>query len=413
MNELIQSIKPVPIAKKTDENRIIEHAKTIIEHLEVNTPALARNDIAAWRMAHQMALNVENPKRQSLYNIYEFTTELDTHTAGVVQRTKLGVIQRRFKLVDASGTENKDLTKILQTPWFVNFMSLALDAEYYGHSLIEFGDVIRKADKMYFADVKLVPRNHVVPEFGVIVSRQGDDPKTQGLSYRDGNLADWCLEAGTPKNLGLYLKVSVHVISKKHVQIFWDNFAERFGIPLIYATTETRNTADRVKIENMLKNMGNSAWGYFPNGTVLTLLETAKGDAFQVFDQRIIRANKEISIGLAGQTMAFEDGSSRSQAEVHEHGFDEIKKAFAQNLAFLINYSLLPLMVKHGFPVQNHEFQWDYAHEYSASEMQAIEQMLLNNYEVDPDYFVDKYGIPILGIKAGGNNFFGLGRLLQ
>jgi hypothetical protein len=193
------------------------------------------------------------------------------------------------------------------------------------------------------------------------------------------------------------------------VQIFWDNFAERFGIPIIYATTETRNDSDRVKVENMLSNFGNNTWGFFPAGVKLDLLETTKGDAFRVFDTRIIRANKEISIGLAGQTMAFEDGASRAQGEVHERGFEEIKTAVATRLKFLINFQLLPKMLMHGFPVQGHTFEWDYSAKYTPEQMRAIEQMLLNNYEIDPKYFIDKYNITITGVKTRETDPFGKG----
>ena len=391
--------------KASSEAQILERSATIIKELDVQSKQLTHQDISKWRMAHQMALNVENPKRIQLYNIYDDTTSLDTHLSGVVERTKQGIMQRKFKLVDKSGKENEDTTALLETPWFMNFLSLALDAEYYGHSLIEFGDVIQHSGVPAFADVVLVPRRHVCPEYGVILRNQSDTPN-QGTPYRTGPYACWTVEAGKPADLGLFLKVTPHVISKKHVQIFWDNFAERFGIPLIYATTETRNDSDRAKIENMLSRMGNNAWAYFPQGTKLELLETSKGDAFKVFDNRILRANDEISIGLAGQTMSFTNGSSRSQAEVHERGFDEIKEAMATRIKFLCNYRLLPFMKMHGFPVEGYWFEWDNSREYTTDEMRQIEAMLLQYYEIEPEYFTDRYNVRITGVK-GDNTFFG------
>jgi hypothetical protein len=399
---------PQSVLKKDDTAQLVERARQVITELDVKAARLVKNDISQWRAAHQQALNIENPKRANLYNIYNFTTEIDTHVSGVVERTKLGVMQGRFKLTDKNGKENYDITALFETPWFWQFMSLALDAEYYGNSLIQFGNVILKDGKIYFDGVELVPRNHVCPEYGVILRDPSDEPN-RGIPYRSGAFTAWTIEAGTPKDLGRYLKISPHVISKKHVQIFWDNFAERFGIPIIYATTQTRNDSDRVKVENMLSNFGNNTWGFFPAGVELKLIETAKGDAFKVFDERIIRANKEISIGLAGQTMAFEDGSSLSQSEVHERGFEEVKTAFATRLKFLINFQLLPKMLLHGFPVQGYTFEWDDSAEYTPEQMQTIEQMLLNNYDIDPQYFIDKYNIAITGVKSHEPDPFGQG----
>jgi hypothetical protein len=388
-------------SQKDETAQVIEKAKTIIRQLQVTTERLSKNDIAAWRLAHQQALNVDNPRRMALYNIYDFTTDIDTHLTGVKNRTKMGIIQRKFKMVDEAGKENAELTKMLKAPWFFQFMSHALDADYYGHSLIQFGNVVCRNGKSWFEDVELVPRRHVVPEFGVLLRDPSDNPAA-GIPYRTGTLANWCIEAGAKYDLGLFLKVTPHVISKKHVQIFWDNFAERFGIPLIYTSTDARSDADRVKIENMLSQMGNSSWAYFPQGTVLNLLETSKGDAFQVFDRRIVRANKEISIGLAGQTMAFEDGASLSQAEVHDAGFEEIKDGMALNLEFLINFKLAPLMIAHGFPIQGYSFEWDNAREYTPDEMSRIEETILRNYNVDPEYFIERYNIPITGEREPG-----------
>jgi hypothetical protein len=408
MNYTVTYTDPQAATKTDDTAQLIERTRQVITELDVKTARLVKNDIAQWRAAHQLALSVENPKRINLYNIYEFTTDIDTHVSGVVERTKLGVMQRKFKLTDKNGKENYDITSIFESPWFWQFMNLALDAEYYGNSLIQLGNVIIKDGKMYFDGVELVPRNHVCPEYGVILREISNEPN-RGIPYRSGPFATWTAEAGMPKDLGRYLRISPHAISKKHVQIFWDNFAERFGIPIIYATTDTRNDSDRVKVENMLANFGNNTWGFFPAGVKLDLLETTKGDAFRVFDSRIIRANKEISIGLAGQTMSFEDGSSRAQGEVHERGFEEVKTAFATRLKFLINFQLLPRMLQHGFPVQGYTFEWDDSAEYTPEQMREIEQMLLNNYEIDPQYFIDKYNISITGVKSRESDPFGQG----
>jgi hypothetical protein len=64
-------------------------------------------------------------------------------------------------------------------------------------------------------------------------------------------------------------------------------------------------------------------------------------------------------------------------------------------------------MLMHGFPVAGYTFEWDDSAEYTPEEMQRIEQMLLNNYEIDPVYFQDKYNIPITGVKDNDPDPFG------
>lgn len=386
------------MAKNNNTNKeMISKAQTIIQEIQPSTEQLSKKDIGAWRRAHQMAVNAENPNRNELYNIYDYTTSIDPFVTGILQRTKLEVMQRKFRVVNSKGEEQLELTNIFEAIWFKRLMSLALDARYWGHSLIELGDMVTDPIPGY-SYVKLVPRYNVIPERGLIIKQKSD---THGFDYRSGALSEWVIEVGDPFDLGIFLKATPHAISKKHVTIFWDNFAERFGIPILYAITDSRNDADRYKINNMLKNMGSSASGLFPQGTELKLIENKAGDAFKVFDQRIVRANEELSVALAGQTMAFTDGASLSQAQVHQAGFEMIINQMADELKDVVNGQLIPRMVLHGMrQLEGHRFEWNDAYEFSPKEMMDIEQMLLNNYEIDPKYFIDKYGITITGSKS-------------
>jgi hypothetical protein len=119
---------------------------------------------------------------------------------------------------------------------------------------------------------------------------------------------------------------------------------------------------------------------------------------FHLYDRRIERANSEISKGILGQTMTIDNGSSLSQSEVHLQVLQNLVSADADFLRDLINNRLLPFMAMHGFPVAGYRFDWDEAVEYKPEEMRAIEQMLLTaGYEINPQYFIDKYNIDITG----------------
>jgi hypothetical protein len=52
-------------------------------------------------------------------------------------------------------------------------------------------------------------------------------------------------------------------------------------------------------------------------------------------------------------------------------------------------------MILHGFPFTGHSFEWDDSREYTPDEMSRIEESILRNYKVDPQYFIDRYNIPI------------------
>lgn len=148
-------------------------------------------------------------------------------------------------------------------------------------------------------------------------------------------------------------------------------------------------------MEKMLDEMGAAGWGLFQDGTDIEVVESSKGDAFNVYDRRIDRANSELSKLIIGQTMTIEDGSSLSQSQTHLKVFENLVDADCDTLRDVVNNQLIPRMVRHGFPLDGLHFDWDYSADYSPEQQVAYESMLLNNFEIDPAYFEEKYNIPV------------------
>lgn len=379
--------------------------KSLLMMLEQKTNALTKQDNRRWRQAWQMAINVENPKRLALYAIYR-DTMVDLHLSGCFSQRFHKTLLKSFVIVDEQGNEDPEALRIFESKWFYHFLLRALDSIAWGHSLIQLGDVVTDANGvMKFDDVQLVPREHVMPEFGLLLREPNDSPD-QGISYREGDLANWCVEVGDPYDLGLLLKCATHAIAKKNVTVFWDVFSEIFGMPLRIATTTSQNPADRKQIETMLEEMGAAGWGLFQDGTTVQFLESSRGDAYNVYDKRIALANSEMSKGVLGQTMTIDNGSSLSQANVHWDVLESIAMADAQLMEFLINDDLIPKMIRLGFPLKNRTFRWVDADLLSHTEQRELERMLLEFFELDPHYFVEKYKIPITGVKQQGGSFF-------
>ena len=170
-------------------------------------------------------------------------------------------------------------------------------------------------------------------------------------------------------------------------------------MPIRIAKTTARDPKDRTQIESMLSSMGAAAWGLFPDGTDIDIKETTRGDAFNVYDKRIERANSELSKGILNQTMTIDNGSSLSQSEVHLEVFENVVEKDADLVRDIVNGQLLPRMVKHGFPVKGLRFEWDNSIDYTPEQQLEYEKMILDRFEVNPQYLIDKYGVPITGKK--------------
>lgn len=376
--------------------------KTVMQ-LQRTTDSLIRRDIGDWRNAWQMAINVDHPNRQPLYDIYR-DVAVDLHLSGCIQQREGFVMARSFKLVNADGDEDEEALTYFDAAWFKDLIRLALDANYWGHSLIELGNIITTEDgKPAYDGVTLIPRKHVIPEFGRVITDLGQD-WTTGIDYRQPPFCDWLIEVGRPNSLGLYLKAATQTIPKKNALAFWDTFAEIFGMPMRIARTTTRDDKEMKRMEKMMSDMGTEGWGIFQQGTEIEVVESSRGDAFNVYDRRIERANSELSKLIIGQTMTIEDGSSLSQSETHLEVFQNIIEADCDSIRDIVNDQLIPRMIRHGFPLKGLRFEWDYSVDYSPEQQVAYETMVLNNYEVAPSYFEDKYGMPVGERRNNANN---------
>lgn len=378
------------LAKGNDRKRV----QKMVMELQRTTDALTRKDIQDWRNAWQRAINIDSPNRQILYDIYR-DAEIDLHLSGCIDQRKGFVLSRSFKLVDAEGNENEEACHLLEQTWFKQLLKYALDSIYWGHSLIELGDITTDGDGcLSYSEVKLIPRKHVIPEYGRVVTDLGQD-WTSGLDYRQPPFTDWLIEAGQPDDLGLLLKAATQTIPKKNMLGFWDTFGEIFGMPMRIAKTTSRDQKEQDKLLNMLTKAGTQLAMVAGMETEIEFVESGKGDAYNVYDKRIDRANSELSKLIIGQTMTIEDGSSLSQSETHLEVFENLVESDRDMLRDIVNNQLLPRMVKHGFPVKGLRFKWDEAVDYTPEQQIAYETMIADRYEVAPEYFAEKYSIPV------------------
>ncbi|WP_417180585.1 phage portal protein family protein, partial [Alistipes putredinis] len=136
-------------------------------------------------------------------------------------------------------------------------------------------------------------------------------------------------------------------------------------------------------------------WGVFQEGTEIEVVESTKGDAFNVYDKRVDRANSELSKLIIGQTMTIEDGSSLSQSKTHLEIFQNLVESDCDKLRDIVNNQLIPRMIRHGFPLKGLRFDWDYSADYTPEQQVAYETMIADRYEVDPEYFAEKYNMPV------------------
>ncbi len=298
----------------------------------------SRQDVASWRSALMSAESILYPNRSRLYTLYKDIV-LDAQVTALMTTRKNAILGSDFVVKNKAGEVDEKKTELIQKKWFTDFVNLSLDSIFWGHSLVQFGDI--KNDE--FIEVDLVPRQYVKPEFTMVVDTPAN---VQGINYLDEPYATWSIGVGDKRDLGLLAKVAPLYLWKKNALGAWAEYSDLFGVPMRIVKTNTRDEATRKQAEGMVKNMGSAAYGVFDTDDIIEMLETRSTDAYQVFDMMIERCNSEISKLILGQTGTTDSKSFVGAAEVHESVAEMYREADEHMIENIFSYQLIPLLNK-------------------------------------------------------------------
>jgi SPP1 gp7 family putative phage head morphogenesis protein len=338
-----------------------------------------------------MAESLELPSRIALYQLYN-EIALDSHIHGVIQQRVNRLLGLNFQLVNEAGEEVPEAMKLFETSWFYKFLELAIESRWWSHSLIQLWD----ENENGYGTVKLVPRKHVIPNKGYIMLQQEDS--TTVIHYREPMYFNYLIEVGEEMDLGLFNRAAPNFIIKKNAMVFWSKYTELFAMPIRVGKTASRNQADMNRMADNLRKMEAAAYGVFQEGETIEFIESTKGDAYQVYKQLIDTCDAQLSKLFVGQTMTTDNGSSKSQSEVHERVADGIGEADKRFIQFVVNDQLLPKMASHGFKVAGLRFVWAQAKNKKQQFDMAVK--LLEKYDIDAQYIADEFGIPVTAKAA-------------
>lgn len=360
----------------------------LLDKIIATNVSRARKDIRQWRVALQMAENPDNPNRTLLYSLYD-ELELDTHVTSEKQNRILRLQGSKFGLYDDSGEINEEKTKLLNKPFFHDFLEEAMESLFWGHSLMQLGDVDVNG---LITDLTLINRRHVTPEFGVFRPEVGSDRGR--IFYRESpQYYDWLLEVGNNKDLGLLNKAAPHVLYKRFAQSAWSEFTEVFGMPIRIGKTNAKDEESLNRMENMMITMGTAFYAVIDDNEKIEFVESAKSNG-EVYDSLITRCNSEISKLINGAVIGeASEGGSRSKEEVGERTGEVLTQADKMFIASYVNYKLLPKLVKLGYPFQGLEFKFQ-----EDKNIKALWEMvsgLLPHKEVDNEFISQTFGIPV------------------
>ena len=354
----------------------------------------SRKDINKWRKAVQYTQFTDKPRFQDYHDLVD-DLMTDGHLQSQIMMRLTSTLNTDFHVINRkSGEENEDLTYTLRQNWFFECLEKYLMSIIRGFQLMEFTYFEGENIKM-----SAIPQRHLVPTHGKVIPDLSNDDKY--IDFNNKKLKPWLLQFGKVDQLGIINNIIPALIWKRNVEQSWAEFCERFGIPLITATTPARDNKTIDEVHDMLVGVGEASVGTFPQGTDIKFHEANRTDAFRVYKEFILMNTENISKQLVGSTMLSDQGTNRSQTEVHERGLDDkIAASDKRSIMFMINDQLLPLLKYHGYPVNEGDvFEFKTAEKDVPLEKlwEITSGLLSQGYEVDQNWISKTFNIPLDG----------------
>lgn len=385
--------------------RVPQSDRAIITKIAAEAADLSRQNIKNWRQALEAINDPENPQWYLLQDLFDYLMP-DGHLGSQMFLRKAAVLSNRFMIKDKAGKENRDRTRLMEKAWFFALMGDALDASARKYAIVQFPDAKRLMNPNPLERVyDLIPHRNFVPQKNMVLQEAAGD---KGFVITDPAFKNTIMVILSQEKYGYLNDLVPDLIWKRNARQAWAEFSDKFGIPLVKATTNKTNKADLDKIELMVQQMAQAAKAVLPIGTTLEIIDSAtKGDPYKVFLEQINYSDVVISERILGGTMISKDGASRSQSEVHERTLDDkVSEMDKKMLEFFINDQLLPYLISIGYGLQEgDEFAFDRTESLSLAEHWKIVSEALNHYDMDEKVIAETFNLPITGIKkrATGN----------
>lgn len=375
------------MAKKQNNKTASLPAQAVIKTLVVTPSRVDSADISTWKSALNNA--TRSGDRSKFYDLLD-NVMLDGVLSSAVER-RVNKITNAEITFQVKGRSVEEIDDLIDTPEFEDLIREIALSRAYGKSVIELGfhpefsvfSFPRKNIKITNLEKPLSERKRF------IAAKPGD---RTGYDYTSD---EFIIECGKDDDTGYIFKAAAYVIYKRGGFGDWAQYAEIFGMPFIWATYNSMDENQRDMLFEALSKIGSNPVAAVPEGANLNVHDVG-GKSTDLFDKFKKACDDEILICVLGQTMTTSDGSSRSQAEVHqdtEEGIAQSDRRFVQRT---LNKHLVPLLVKRGYPVQGGFFLFpDQGEDIPTKDrLDMAFRMRQEGIPVDDDYFYEITGIP-------------------
>jgi hypothetical protein len=369
------------------------------------------HDVKGWRDAISEAERAYFPERVKQQRLY-IDTILNGHAFSVMERRKDLTLLRDFMICDQKGKQSEDLTAMFQGEWFSLFMGYAMDALFFGYSLIELGDCIDNE----FPELTIIKRWHISPDRKIV---QPFIYSPSGAKFLEPPYKDSYVWVPTPTEngasncgYGLFYKIGLYEIFLRNTLGFNGDFVELYSQPYRVGKTTKTNEAERAELERALQQMGSSGYALIDPTDEITFLETAlAGTGWKGYENLEVRCEKKISKIVLGHSDAMDStpgklgGGQGEELSPVAVALSDKQTKDGRFIEGLVTKQLLPRMRLMGFSIpegyvfrfkNDQEVEEFRRREDTSNKVTAeIAQTMKNaGLQMDPKYFQKRTGIP-------------------
>lgn len=334
------------MAKKTSTRTTPQQGPIVVNQITVAQLQRGNQDIQKWFQAVKSAEQQPFPNRRPLYNTFLDVT-IDLHLDAMMDKRSRALKLTPFEWI---GLENEPIIENFKQAWFLHMLDQIGQSFFWGTTLME----AQIGQDGLIDDMILIPRQNVSPERGVIMPDGYSE--NGGIRYREGLFTKYIIQFRRNDDLGKLTKLAPYVIMKRMNLADFSRYNEMFGIPLRVYKYNPSMVGSREETEKQAQAHGSAAYIIIPeNMANVEIVEGNKSASAMAFDKLHEILNKEITIGVLGQTLTTggEGGGSRALGQVHQFAESEINLEDRLYAEYIINYPFKNnILIPHGYPLQ-------------------------------------------------------------
>ena len=336
--------------------------------------------------------------------------ERDPHFSAVVGTRKLAVTGAPREMLPYDDSARAELLAdafrehVMETPQFSGMLFDLLDSLVKGFAAVQPVWDTSVRPWRFKAFVYTDPRWFTLNQNNLREFRLKSERSPDGERLPNGRFVFHFpqIKSGLPIRGGLGRLCAISLMLKAYTLKDWAAFMEVFGMPIRLGKYNKDTITDREKatLLNALRNLGHDAAAMLPEDMTIELVDAKRpsgGDS--LFGGLADYLDKQLSKGVLGQTMTTDDGSSLSQASVHQQVRQDILDADARALEATINEFVVKPWVLYNFGepalklAPKFRFQTDPPEDHKAW-TEAVLPWVAAGMKVEASVPRERFGIP-------------------